>query len=91
MPPVLKILYKRLLKQLSSLPLAIGELLLIAALSSVGTLIEQNKPASYYADLYPNVGPKVRDSALPIAGVACRGNSSKEYIPRDEIVLRVLH
>jgi cytochrome c biogenesis protein len=57
---LLKIIYKRTLKQLSSLPLAIGELLLVAGLSSVGTVIEQNKDPSYYAELYPTVGPKVR-------------------------------
>ena len=47
-PSVLKILYNRVLRQLSSLQLAIGELAVIALLSAVGTVIEQNKPLEYY-------------------------------------------
>lgn len=59
-PSLLKIIYNRALKQLSSLPLAIGELLLLAGLSSVGTFIEQNQSLAYYAEMYPNTGAKVR-------------------------------
>lgn len=58
-PSLLKIIYNRALKQLSSLPLAIGELLLLAGLSSVGTFIEQNQSLAYYAEMYPNTGAKV--------------------------------
>lgn len=59
-----KILYKRALKQLSSLPLAIGELLLVAALSAVGTVIDQNQELAFYQEMYPSVGPKVTPITL---------------------------
>jgi len=42
-PSLRKLLWKRTLRQLSSLPLAIGEL------AVVGTIIEQNKPLEFYA------------------------------------------
>jgi hypothetical protein len=42
------VLWNRVLRRLSSLPLAIGELALIALLSAVGTIIEQNKPLEFY-------------------------------------------
>ena len=45
---MLKILWNRGLRRLSSLQLAIGELALIALLSAVGTVIEQNKSTEYY-------------------------------------------
>ena len=47
-PSVFKVLYNRVLRRLSSLPLAIGELGVIAALSAIGTIIEQNKDLDYY-------------------------------------------
>jgi cytochrome c biogenesis protein len=50
---------KRLLRPLANLKLAIGELGAIAALSSIGTVIEQNKPYAYYVANYPNEGEKV--------------------------------
>ena len=57
---LLKILYKRILRRLSSLPLAIGEMFVIAGLSAVGTVIEQNKPIQFYIDNYPDADAKVR-------------------------------
>lgn len=58
-PSIAKILYKRTLKSLASLPLAIGELFLLAGLSAVGTIIEQNKPLQFYLDAYPDGAHKV--------------------------------
>lgn len=51
---VFKVVSKRLLRRLSSLPLAIAEMGVIAALSAVGTIIEQNKPIQFYIDSYPD-------------------------------------
>lgn len=48
---------KSALVSLSSLPLAISELALIAALSAVGTVIEQNKGIEYYRSSYPVGAP----------------------------------
>ena len=48
-----KVLWNRVLRRLSSLPLAIGELALIALLSAVGTIIEQNKPLEFYMQVAP--------------------------------------
>ncbi len=45
--------WKRILKQLSSLPLAIAQLAIIAALSAVGTVVEQNRPLEFYTSSYP--------------------------------------
>lgn len=56
---MLRLLSKRLLRRLSSLPLAIAEMGLIAALSAVGTIIEQNKPIQFYIDNYPDGQSKV--------------------------------
>ncbi len=50
---VIKVLYNRLLRRLSSLPLAIGELAVIALLSAIGTIIEQHKPLEYYMKVLP--------------------------------------
>lgn len=47
-PSPLKVAWNRVLRQLSSLPLAIGELAVIAVLSAIGTVIEQNKSLSFY-------------------------------------------
>ena len=58
-PSIAKILYKRTLKSLASLPLAIGELFLLAGLSAIGTIIEQNKPLQFYLDAYPDGANKV--------------------------------
>jgi len=48
------ILFKKTTKSLSSLPLAIAELAVIAALSAVGTIIEQEKAPIYYIQNYPD-------------------------------------
>lgn len=56
---VARIVSKRLLRRLSSLPLAIAEMGIIAALSAVGTIIEQNKPIQFYIDNYPDGDQKV--------------------------------
>ena len=58
-PSLAKILYKRTLKSLASLPLAIGELFLLAGLSAVGTIVEQNKPLQFYQEAYPDGAHKV--------------------------------
>ena len=58
-PSLAKILYKRTLKSLASLPLAIGELFLLAGLSAIGTIIEQNKSVQFYQDAYPAGAHKV--------------------------------
>ena len=50
-PSPLRQLYKRTLKQLANLKLAIAELAAIAALSSVGTVIKQGEPYSYYVEV----------------------------------------
>ena len=60
----LRTLRKRLLKQLASLPLAIGELFVLAGLSAVGTVIDQNETADFYQQMYPNSGEKVRTHHL---------------------------
>jgi len=44
---------------LANLKLAIAELGLIAGLSSIGTVIEQNKPYAFYVENYPDQGPRV--------------------------------
>ena len=59
----LRTLGKRALKQLASLPLAIGELFVLAGLSAVGTVIDQNETAGFYQQMYPNAGEKVRHIA----------------------------
>lgn len=51
--------FKRLIKPFASLKLAIAELAAIAGLSSIGTVIEQNKPDDYYVTNYPSEGAKV--------------------------------
>lgn len=58
-PSNVKVLWKRLLRRLANLKLAIGELALICALSSIGTVIEQNKSYDYYLEKYPEEGPRV--------------------------------
>lgn len=50
---------KRVLKPLANLRLAIAELASISALSAVGTVIEQNKPAEFYVQQFPEQGNKV--------------------------------
>ena len=44
---------RRVLRQLSSLELAISELTALAGLSAVGTVIKQNEPVEYYVQKYP--------------------------------------
>ena len=55
-PSPLRQLYKRTLKQLANLKLAIAELAAIAALSSVGTVIKQGEPYSYYVEVGRQLG-----------------------------------
>ena len=45
--------YKKALKQVSSLPLAISEFGAIAGFSALGTVIEQNKSYAWYVENYP--------------------------------------
>jgi len=52
-------LWRKALRALSNLPLAIGELAVLAGLSAIGTVIEQNKSYEYYLTFYPNSGPNV--------------------------------
>ena len=58
----LKIVRKSILRQLASLPLALGEMGLIAALSVIGTLIDQNEAPAYYIQHYPT-DPALRTSS----------------------------
>eukprot|EP00242_Pyramimonas_sp_CCMP2087_P013126 CAMPEP_0198213164 /NCGR_PEP_ID=MMETSP1445-20131203/28713_1 /TAXON_ID=36898 /ORGANISM="Pyramimonas sp., Strain CCMP2087" /LENGTH=582 /DNA_ID=CAMNT_0043887775 /DNA_START=261 /DNA_END=2009 /DNA_ORIENTATION=+ len=51
------ILFKKTTRALSSLPLAIGELFVIAGLSAVGTVIEQEKSPLFYIQNYPDGSP----------------------------------
>ena len=44
---------KLVMRQLSSLPLAISEFLVIAGFSALGTVIEQNKGSAWYVANYP--------------------------------------
>lgn len=50
-------LWRRTLRSLSSLELAIGTLLTVAAFSALGTLIEQNKSYQFYINNYPEETP----------------------------------
>ena len=50
---------KRLIRPLANLKLAIAELGVIAGLSAIGTVIEQNKPEAFYVEKYPSEGPRV--------------------------------
>ena len=74
-PSLLKIVYKRVLRRLSSLPLAISEMGFIAALSAVGTIIEQNKPIQFYVDNYPD-GEKKVGCLAPLAAPLREGWAS---------------
>jgi hypothetical protein len=49
--------WRRLIRGLSNLSLAIGTLLTIAGFSGLGTLIEQNKSYQFYIDNYPEEDP----------------------------------
>jgi len=55
----LKVVWKRLLRDLSSLPRAISLMAAVFAFSALGTVIPQNKPYSYYIENYPIDGDKV--------------------------------
>ena len=57
---------KKTLKSLSSLPLAIGELLIIAGFSALGTVIEQNKSYSWYVENYPTENPTLGFLDFPV-------------------------
>ncbi|KXZ49277.1 hypothetical protein GPECTOR_22g871 [Gonium pectorale] len=54
-----QIAWRRLLKELSSLPRAIAIMGLIAVLSGLGTFIPQNKPLEFYLTNYPDGAEKV--------------------------------
>ena len=58
----LKIVRKSILRQLASLPLALGEMALVAGLSVIGTLIDQNEAPAYYIQHYPT-DPALRTSS----------------------------
>lgn len=49
----LNVAWRRVLRELSSLPRAIALMALIAGLSGLGTIIPQNKPLEYYVQNYP--------------------------------------
>ncbi len=51
--------WKKVLRPLANIKLAIAELTGIAVLSSIGTFIEQNKSIEYYVQNYPEEGQKV--------------------------------
>jgi hypothetical protein len=48
--------WKRVLRPLANIKLAIAELTAIAVLSSVGTVIEQNKQPMFYVQNFPDQG-----------------------------------
>eukprot|EP00899_Mesostigma_viride_P019727 jgi/Mesvir1/27756/Mv07443-RA.3 len=56
-----KVLLRRALRQLSSLPLAISQMALIAAFSAVGTVIPQDQDLGFYQATYPEGGPNPLD------------------------------
>lgn len=56
-PSLFAAIRRRVGKQLASFPLAITELLIIAGLCAVGTVIEQGAPASTYMRDYPDGRP----------------------------------
>ena len=58
-PPSSGFSFKRIIRPLANLKLAIAELGIIAALCSIGTVIEQNKPYEFYEQFYPSEGTKV--------------------------------
>ncbi|MEW5300987.1 MAG: hypothetical protein WDW36_003873 [Sanguina aurantia] len=49
-----KITYRKVLRQLSSLPRAIALMGLVAGLSGIGTVVPQNKGYDFYIDNYPS-------------------------------------
>lgn len=46
--PIHRLLFRKAVRSLSSLKLAIADLALIAALSALGTVIEQGRSLAYY-------------------------------------------
>ncbi|GLI62081.1 hypothetical protein VaNZ11_004641 [Volvox africanus] len=56
---VLQVAWRRVLRELSSLPRAIAIMALIAVLSGLGTFIPQNKPLDFYLTNYPEGPDKV--------------------------------
>ncbi|CAM6106751.1 unnamed protein product [Calypogeia fissa] len=52
-----RIIWRGTLRRLSSLRLAIAELFVIAGLSALGTIIEQNESPQFYFDSYPEENP----------------------------------
>ncbi|KAJ7299550.1 hypothetical protein O6H91_Y209800 [Diphasiastrum complanatum] len=55
--PLLQVLQRKVLRQLSSFSLAIGELFAIAALSALGTIIEQGESTEFYMQSYSEENP----------------------------------
>ena len=76
-PSLVKVLYNRLLRRLSSLPLAIGELAVIALLSAIGTIIEQHKGLEYYMEVRSLSQP---GTACPVALLVRRVLSSARVL-----------
>lgn len=62
-PGPLRQAYKRLLRSLASLKLAIAELAVIGALSAVGTIIKQGEPYAYYAEVGATAAAAARGDA----------------------------
>ncbi|KAI8464282.1 MAG: c-type cytochrome synthesis 1 [Monoraphidium minutum] len=58
-PSPLKLAWRKLLRELSSLPRAIALMAAIAALSGLGTVVPQNKSLEYYMTSYPDGPDKV--------------------------------
>ena len=53
LPAPVRAAYRRVLRELSSLPRAIAIMAAVATLSGLGTIIPQNKGAQFYAENYP--------------------------------------
>ncbi|WIA34251.1 hypothetical protein OEZ86_012602 [Tetradesmus obliquus] len=58
-PDLFKVVSRKVLKELASLPRAIGIMAVITGLSALGTIIPQNKGLEYYLSNYPTEGDKV--------------------------------
>ncbi|KAF8066257.1 CCS1 [Scenedesmus sp. PABB004] len=58
-PGLVRLAWRRLVRELSSLPRAIAIMAAITALSALGTVIPQNKPLAYYVANYPDDGERV--------------------------------
>ena len=54
---LVRVIVRRVQRGLSSLPLALAELVACAVLSSFGTIIEQGQSIAFYAERYPEEAP----------------------------------